>query len=79
MAGAPNWARVVVTSADGTARTLSWRGRGRPTLADVEGLARLQLASRRAGGHIHVDEVCPALYELLDLAGLLSEMQGKAE
>jgi hypothetical protein len=79
MSGATPWARVVLTPADGSPRTILYSGDGNPTLADVDCLAHLYLAARRAGGRIDLEEVCPALFELLDLAGLVGEMRGQAE
>src|SRR6266446_10622017 len=69
-------ARVVVVAADGTHRVLLLLGAGAPGLAAVGELARLQLRARRGGGSIHVQEVSPALAELLDLAGLSRELCG---
>jgi hypothetical protein len=51
----------------------------RPDLADVEALARMQLAARRAGCSIELRGVSPDLSALLDLAGLPVEVCGKAE
>ena len=79
MADVAFWARVVVVGADGTHRVLLLTGAGAPGLAAVEELARLQLQARRAGGRIRLQEVCPALAELLDLAGLGRELGGQAE
>jgi hypothetical protein len=79
MADIAFWARVVVVGADGTHRVLLLRGAGAPGLEAVEELARLQLAARRAGGRIRLEEVSQALAELLDLAGLRREVGGQAE
>jgi hypothetical protein len=46
------------------------RGAGAPDLAAVDWLARVRLAAARAGGSAIVDEVTPALADLLALAGL---------
>lgn len=43
---------------------------GRPDLALVDGLARLQLAARRLGAAIHLRDVGVELAGLLDLLGL---------
>lgn len=43
---------------------------GRPDLAVVDELARLQLAAGRLGCSIRLRDTCGALTELLDLAGL---------
>jgi hypothetical protein len=37
-------------------------------------VARCQLLARRAGGRVWLEEMSPALAELLSLAGLLEEM-----
>lgn len=86
------WATVVVCGPDGD-QVGSWplgpatgaapsgsprRGDG-PDLATVHALARLQLRARRQGGRIVLRQVRPELADLLELAGLLGEMQGKPE
>ncbi len=43
---------------------------GRPDLATIDALARLQLMARRRGGSIRLCGACPELVELLSLAGL---------
>jgi hypothetical protein len=65
------WCRITVVGPGGD-ELESWAlsGPGRPDLAAVEVLARLHLESRRRGGHLIVQELCPALGELLELAGL---------
>jgi hypothetical protein len=73
------WARVVVVGSDGTRRVVLLTGEGAPDLAVVERLARCQLAARRAGGRMWLEEVCPLLGELLDLTGLRREVDGQAE
>ncbi|GGQ59108.1 hypothetical protein Saso_46560 [Streptomyces asoensis] len=52
---------------------------GPPGLLAVDLLARLQLAARRAGGHIRLRAPDPALRALLDLVGLRFEVEGQAE
>ncbi|MDR6975616.1 ABC-type transporter Mla MlaB component [Streptomyces sp. 3330] len=54
-------------------------GIGPPGLTAVDLLARLQLAARRAGGHIRLRAPDPALRALLDLAGLRFEVEGEVE
>lgn len=51
-------------------------GCGRPDLAMVDELARLQLAARRLGLAIRLRDVSGELRELLDLAGLAEVMTG---
>jgi hypothetical protein len=79
MSGAIPWARVLLMPAVGNPRTILYSGEGAPTLADVDCLAHLYLAARRTGSHIELEEVSPAFFELLDLAGLFGEMRGQAE
>ncbi len=55
---------------------------GRPDLAMVETLARLQLAASRLGLSVHLQHASQELCELLDFVGLgelLLEARGKAE
>jgi hypothetical protein len=54
-------------------------GEGRPDLAAVDGLARMQLAARRLGGVIRVAEMSSELAELVELVGLRRELTGEAE
>jgi hypothetical protein len=70
---------MVVIGPDGTQRAVLLTGEGPPDLAVVERLARCQLMARRTGGRMWLEEVSPALAELLDLAGLRREVGGQAE
>jgi|HubBroStandDraft_1064217.scaffolds.fasta_scaffold717471_2 hypothetical protein len=79
MSGAIPWARLVLTPAVGNPLTITYSGQGTPTLDDVDCLAHLYLAVRRAGDRITLETVSPALFELLDLAGLVGEMGGQTE
>lgn len=45
-------------------------GPAEPDLTVVDELARLHLAARRLGYSLHVGNACPALRQLLALAGL---------
>jgi hypothetical protein len=74
-----HWARMVVVGCDGIRRVTLLTGEGPPDLAVVEGLARFQLMTRRTGGRMWLEEVSPALAELLDLAGLRREVGGQPE
>jgi hypothetical protein len=58
-------------------RTL--RGSGVPDLGTVDDVARLVLSARRVGAAVVVADVAPALRELLELAGLPIEMEGRSE
>jgi len=69
---------MVVVGADGTRRVVLLTGDGPPGLALVEGLARFQFLARRAGGRVWLEDVSPALGELLDLTGLRLEVTGQA-
>jgi hypothetical protein len=50
-----------------------------PGLAAVDQLARWVLDTTRAGGRVVIEYLAPELAELLDLAGLRVEVQGKTE
>ena len=54
-------------------------GLGPPGLAEVDLLARLELAARRAGGRIRLRGPDPALRALLAAVGLRFQMEGQAE
>ncbi|MFF9392870.1 STAS domain-containing protein [Streptomyces griseoluteus] len=54
-------------------------GLGPPGLAQVELLARLELAARRGGGRIALRGPEPALRALLGLVGLGIQVEGEAE
>ncbi len=72
--------RVRVERFDGTIvgdRTL--HGFGDPDLDSLDAVARLLLAARRAGERLVVVDAVPALWELLELAGLPVEVGGEAE
>jgi hypothetical protein len=73
------WARVVIVKADGR-REVTWLlGEAPPDLAVVDALARLQLACRRRGDRVLLQEVAKKLDELLDLAALRGEFEWEAE
>jgi hypothetical protein len=80
MAVTETWCRVTIVGPDGSElarRVLS--GPGAPDLGAVDDVARLALAAGRHGCAIVLAEVCPALRELLELAGLGVEVEGQAE
>ncbi|MER8013105.1 STAS domain-containing protein [Streptomyces griseoluteus] len=54
-------------------------GLGPPGLAQVDLLARLELAARRGGGRIALRNPAPALRALLGLVGLGIQVEGEAE
>jgi hypothetical protein len=82
-------AAATVVLVRGATEVASWplAGRGRPGMAAVDELARLQLAARRLGCSIRLRGGCVELSELLDLCGLgevvapagLGEAGGEAE
>ena len=67
-----------VVLARGDVEVASWplAARGRPDLAVVDELARLQLAARRLGCSIRLRGTCAELTELLELAGLSEVVTG---
>ena len=72
--------RVRVERRDGTVvgdRTL--HGFGEPDLDTLDAVARLLLTARRTGQHLVVVDAVPALWELLELAGLPVEVGREAE
>lgn len=72
--------RVRVERQDGTVvgdRTL--HGFGEPDLDTLDAVARLLLAARRDGERLVVVDAVPALWELLELAGLRVQAGGEAE
>ena len=72
--------RVRVERLDGTIvgdRTL--HGFSEPDLDTLDAVARLLLAARRAGERLVVVEAVPALWELLELAGLPVEVEVEVE
>lgn len=73
------WARVVVVGPGDSRRAVMLVGEGAPDLAVVDRLARLQLAARRAGGRIRLEDPCPGLLELLNYLGLRRQVGGQAE
>jgi hypothetical protein len=80
MACDARWCRVTVRNPGGRPLASWWlTGSGAPDLAVVESLARLVLVARRSGQGIRLDEVTPALGDLLDLAGLGGELGRKTE
>jgi hypothetical protein len=74
------WGRVTVVGPDGTEQACyPLAGPGNPDLAAVDTVARLALLARRRGDRIVLAELSPALRDLLDLAGLIVEVQRKPE
>jgi hypothetical protein len=73
------WGRIVVVDRLGEADRLWLLGPGRPTIDTVGLLALLALAAKRLGGWLAVDDACPELQALLELAGLAVEMEREPE
>ena len=72
-------ALVVIVGPDGRCETLRILAQDGPTLGVVDTLARLQLASRRRGGQVRLEELSDVLAALLELSGLRRELGGEAE
>ena len=63
--------RPTVVLRRGDADVASWPlPCGRPDMAIVDRLARLQLEARRLGCSIQLRNACPELVELIELSGL---------
>lgn len=78
MAAGEMWCRVAVLRPDGsTLGRWTLRGSGAPDLSTVDRLARLQLAAQSTGGRAVLEEVTPALVELLEFAGLGALLCGR--
>ncbi|MGQ0616623.1 MAG: STAS domain-containing protein [Acidimicrobiia bacterium] len=71
------WGWVELFAGDGDA-VASWpiEGAGRPDLAVVEALARLQMKARRSGFTLRLREPSAELARLLDLVGLADVVGG---
>src|SRR5262245_25486563 len=70
---------VVVVVHDGIELVSVELAQGRPDLALVDALARLQLLVSRFGGRIHLRDACPELCGLLDLVGLATVLPAGSE
>src|SRR5436190_24331015 len=80
MTGSEMWCRVTVVGGNGVP-VWSWPliGVGRPDIATVDRLARLQLSVVRRGGVLTLSEVTDDLDVLLDLAGLGRQLGRQTE
>ncbi len=75
-----HWCRITILGPDGTAVACCvLEGLGAPGLGAVDDVARQALLAARSGGSMILDDISPLMRELLDLAGLCVEVQGKAE
>ncbi|MEU5277421.1 STAS domain-containing protein [Streptomyces asoensis] len=79
VAGLVDDVRALLEAAGAPVVVCDVAGIGPPGLVAVDLLARLQLAARRAGGHIRLRAPDPALRALLDLVGLRFEVEGQTE
>jgi hypothetical protein len=80
MDGLERWCRITVVGPDGAVvASAVLEGPGAPDLATVDDVARRALVAARLGGTIVVEDVSPAMRELLDLVGLGVEVEGKAK
>jgi hypothetical protein len=80
MAPLERWCRITIVDADGSVMGSSvLEGQGGPDLGTVDDIARLALVAARLGGSVVLDDVSPAMRELLELAGLCVEVERKAE
>ena len=80
MDGLERWCRITIVGPDGTeVASAVLEGPGAPDIATVNDVARQALLAARLGGAIVLDDVSPTMRELLDLAGLGVEVEGKAE
>jgi hypothetical protein len=74
------WGRVTVVGPDGAPLGFYLlEGAGAPDLGVVDDVARLALLAARQGGCIVLEEVSPAMGELLELAGLVVEVERQTE
>jgi hypothetical protein len=73
------WARIAIHQPDGSVTRTWLEGPGAPDMETVEGLAWLAQETRRAGGWVQLEHLCPDLAELLDLSGLRREVGGEPE
>jgi hypothetical protein len=80
MVGLQAWCRVAVVDRQGTPLACCvLSGNGSPDLEAVDQVARLLLAAKRLGGWIVLGDTSPALWALLELAGLDVEVEGQSE
>jgi hypothetical protein len=80
MGSARLWCRVGFVGIDGTELFVRrFDGVGPPDISLVDELARLALLAGRLGVEIVVTELADELRELLELTGLVVEVQGQAK
>jgi hypothetical protein len=77
MADIPLWCRVSVVGPDGDELArYALQGLGAPDLGAVDLVARLTLVAERLGGDSILTELSAGLRMLLELAGLIVEVEG---
>jgi hypothetical protein len=74
MRAAVRLATLVVVESCGRRRAMRLSSRAPADMQAVDALARLQLRCRRRGARLHLEDVSPALEELIALAGLSAEL-----
>lgn len=80
MAAFVAWGRLVFVGPRGLELgPLVLGGSGSPDLGTVDSLARAQLAARRLGCMLRLEEPSPELTALLDLVGLRGKVGGEVE
>ncbi len=69
------WCRVTMVDPDGVALASGvLEGPSAPDIGAVDDVARLALLAKRLGGGLVLSEVCPDLRALVELTGLVVEM-----
>lgn len=80
MATSRHWCCVTILSRDGeTLATAELSGPGAPDGLAVDAVGRLALAARRISGTARLTAVCGELADLLEISGLVVEMEGHPE
>ena len=74
------WCRVTMVGPDGVALASGvLEGPAAPDIGAVDDVARLVLLAKRLGGGLILTDVCPDLRALVELTGLVVEMDGEPE
>ena len=80
MGGSRRWCRLSLLDDQGVVVAAGeLTGDTKPDLGAVDLIARLSLMARRTGTTVRLDDVCPELVELLNLAGLPVQVERQAE
>ena len=76
----PLWCRVTMVDPDGIALASGvLEGPAAPDIGAVDDVARLALLAKRLGGGLVLTDVSPDLRALVELTGLVVEMEGEPE